>query len=303
MQLIYISIRPDAFEKTLHYIKHFFQFPISNILVFCPKDLMEQYNNIEDVTAIDEIDLLGSRADDFFKTNDHAAKNYLLRSSLAYHPLVEEHFIMCDDDNRPISNIPLEFYYQDGKYHSYYYTMLYHWFNIIFNKKGYSSFDVSLFNELELFRELGFPLYAFQSHMPQIINKAIHKEAIEFFQPFIEERNICLSEWGTYFNYGLKMHPEKFHAPKVFPVIGWPQKVSRDWAWSVVPESIYFENFYETSYEDGGLFEHLSPDFDPSTVDKMTSEKIKIYLADASARVKGNILIREDMEELIRKYQ
>ena len=289
VQLIYISIRPNAFKDSLEFIQYHFKFSYE-VIVFCPGNLIPSYEGVSNVTVIDEKDLLNNKWEEFTNTNDHAEKNYLLRSQLAFHDAVNEEFIISDDDYRPLRDISIEYFLDEGKYRSYYFMMLNEWFNQIYPKPKHNPYDTAHFNELVLFRKLGLPLYAFSSHMPQMFNKEILKESVEFFEQHLNEY-VPLEEWNTYFNYGLKFHPDKFHNPQVFTSLCWPRFPMQGWDWpsTSFPKRFDFENFYMENYVKGGYFSALPNKLNPERNADINKNKINIY----SALIKRNITKKE----------
>jgi hypothetical protein len=274
VQIVYISDRPSMLRETLAYVAAFMPF-INDRLVVCPSRLKGEFQRVGGVVTIAEEDVLGSQASGRDLWPDHAARNYFLRTRLAWLADVAEEFIMADDDYRPLKRIEPTYYKSDAKHQPYFFYTAERWLSVIHRRRP-TSFDVGIANTAEQLRAHDLGTLLFSSHMPQIIFRDVFRESAEFFAE-AAVRAGSLTEWETYFNFALARSPERFHPPKPFAVLGWPDRPH--WPWWVRPPEFNFENFYEGAYGDGGLFAGLPTGYDPQSHAGVTAEKIRRYLA------------------------
>ena len=267
MQIVYISNRRDISRETLVYVENLMPF-ITEAVFVCPGSQVKdfQFNSPIPVRVIDEAFVLGRRLKRFQDSRDHQFKNCLLRLSLAQVADIHDEFIMSDDDNRPMMEIPLSFYKSSNKYFAYYYYDLKQW------SARESDYDVGQHKTFEILEDKGYSTLSYSSHMPQIINKNLLGEVVRAFQDSLD-KGAPLDEWSAYFNYGQTVCPERFHPPKPFQTLCWPAFPS-DWNYHVRPDGFSFENFYPVLYENNLLFSDLPTCFDGSCHPEITREKI-----------------------------
>ncbi len=248
MQIVYLSNRPEILNDTLKQVSLFMPF-IKDVIVICPKNLKNEFtaNNQISLSFIEEEDLYSKLS---YKTrNDHQSINYSLRSMAIKSDLIEESFIMSDDDARPIRPISLELFKQDNKYANYFFYDLEEWHYHM------TDFDKGQQNTFALLKYYGLPTLGYAAHMPQIISKKIYIEAFESFGNFSKKYSIC--EWTSYFNYGIKKYPDRFLTPAIYRTLCWP-KLPGNWPLFVQPIHYNFENYYPDLYKSDGVFEGLS---------------------------------------------
>jgi len=180
------------------------------------------------------------------KDLDHSSLNYLIRSEVIrkYNGLDKE-FIMSDDDFRPLVKMTESEFKSDNKYRSYYFYELNAWKHVA------TDFDLCLKHSKESLAASDMPTLAYASHMPQIINKEIFLESVDFFKSRASEVSLC--EWTTYFNYAHAKYPDLFHEAEPYANISWPD-YPNIWPEYVSPQKPKFENYYEHLYNKGDLF-------------------------------------------------
>lgn len=114
-QMVILSARAEDFLRSLSFIEHFMPF-IKEIVLCCP-DAMEAevkaaYGGRLYIHYLtDSLVLAGAPL-----PKDHAARNIFLRAKAIEHAIIDEVFLMGDDDYRPLQEISKEMYVADGKY-------------------------------------------------------------------------------------------------------------------------------------------------------------------------------------------
>ncbi len=253
---------------------------IKEFLIFCPQNMVNDFSAIEGARVIDEESILADYKSIIESSNDHAVTNLLLRIGVIQSEYVNQHFIMSDDDYRPLVHIDPEYYLSEGKYNSFYFYDTKKWMSWAPKRKLLKmtdSYSDAQFNCYQLLKKHKMPTLQYSSHMPQIINRDIFREMSDYFMADILEIK-KLEEWNLYFNYAQKFHSDKFHSPQVFRTMCWPQDPSH-WPWHVVPERFDFENYYSSNYTERGYFNQLSTKYDPKTHWQDTLEKVRRYSA------------------------
>ena len=303
MQVVFISNRPRLLAETAPYFVAFMPF-VDEYVVFCPRDQIGEFRSLaRSLVVHDENELLDR---DSAPDPDHQKRNYLLRGGLARHPAVRPVFLMSDDDYRPIVPIAESYYLSGGKHQPYYFYTLAAWEEMLAKVRRRTSYDLGNLNVHRLLRRLNFSTILFSAHMPQIIDKTILQAAVDEFSGYLDEYG-SLTEWETYFNFGLDRFSELFHAPRPFNVLGWPARPH--WPWHVRPGSFDFENYSESSYTAGGVFFGLPDKFDPDTHGEATAEKIRRFVrlfdehaaAQAAKRIRKETGIARRLERRARR--
>lgn len=248
-QMAVLTARNEDLLKTLPYVEEYMPF-ITELLLCSPsrnkEDFFRSYTGNLNIIFVSDEELLAGRD----LPEDHSKRNFYLRCLMMRLDCLDDIFVMSDDDYRPLVPMTEEEFLSDGQYIGYYFYDLRYWEGTY---GAYSSFDKSEFRTLEFLEEHGYPTLQYASHQPQIIDKNIFKEMIVAY-PGIE--NAGYQEWCIYFNYLAKCYPEKL-LQKKYTTLGWPGALS-DWKLYVKPEQYHFENYYESLYEKGGIFEGFS---------------------------------------------
>jgi len=265
MQIVYITNRPQIFNETLLQVLQFIDF-VESAIVVCPESCCNEIIHTDriHIDILIEDDLIGNVTHEFTKA-DHQSRNYLLRAKLVDCPLVQDEFIMSDDDSRPITDIKLVHYKLRGKYRSYYFYDLSRW------KYVSTDFDHGQRVTGAILRYLDLPVLSYASHMPQIINKKIYAESVRFFEKYAMK--YPLDEWSTYFNFAHKYFVSSFCAPEAFRTLCWPDYPGT-WPYYIRPSRYLFENYYPHMYSVDALFEGLSPCPKREEIAQETIEKI-----------------------------
>lgn len=268
MQIVYISNRAQVARETLVYVENLMPF-ITEAVFVCPGSQVRdfQLKSRISVRVIDEENVLGKDFGRFQKARDHQFRNCLIRFSLASLADIDDEFIMSDDDNRPLVEIPLSFFKSTNRYFGYYYYDLKKW------RACETDYDRGQHETCRILESKGYDTLSYSSHMPQMIHKGLLAEIAEVFRDSLD-RGAPLDEWSAYFNYGQKMHPELFHPPEPFKTLCWPPFPS-DWGYDVRPNAFFFENFYPMLYKNNLIFSGLPTRFDETSDKKITTEKIR----------------------------
>ena len=167
--------------------------------------------------------------------------------------LIDDVFIMADDDYRPLHLIDQDVFIKNGKFCGYYCYHLQNWKG---DQNHYSSFDHCMFRTRQFLQEQGYSTWMYESHMPQAIDKRIYQEILEK-HPDIETKGY--SEWSIFFNYVNTIYPGQVENLP-FVVMSWPGSCGA-WDLEVFPKEYIFENYYRELYEPGEIFEQYSKDY------------------------------------------
>ncbi len=272
MQIVYITNRVHMARETLVYVENLMPFVTEAVFV-CPGSQVEDFHfkSRISVRVIDEVKVLGKDLRRFREAGDHQFKNCLLRFSLAHVKDIDDEFIMSDDDNRPLVEIPLSFFKSSGRYSGYYYYDLKKW------SARETDYDRGQHETCGILEDKGYEIFSYSSHMPQIINKGFLAEAARVFQDSLDQ-GAPLDEWSAYFNFGQNVYPERFHPPMPFKTLCWPPFPS-DWDLHVRPDEFCFENYYPILYESNSIFSDLSTGFDETSHVEIANEKIRRRMA------------------------
>lgn len=267
-QMVMLSSRAENFIQTLPFIENFMTY-IEEIVLCCPDSMKheveEAYEGKLEIRFLTDSETLAGT----HLPEDHSKRNFYLRCMAMKSRLLDDTFIMSDDDYRPMFPIGKEVFYHNGKYMGYYFYMLAEWKGTGGNP---TSFDNCMFRTYEFLREGKYPCYQFAAHMPQIINRNVYLEMLDRYP---EIKTEGLDEWSTYFNYMLKNYPEDIEI-RPYMTIMWPGN-SSDWQMTVRPEKYIFENYYSEHYDKGGIFEGFSREWKESVCEE-NLRKIVLYM-------------------------
>lgn len=250
-QIVFLSARPAPILATLPHIETFMPF-ITELVVCCPDDMAEymhtNYKGRLKLTTITDGELLAGNE----LPPDHSTRNFFLRCLAMQLEHLDDEFIMCDDDYRPLKPIDEEVFYKDGKYRGYYFADINTWH---YNIPRLFSYDYCHFRTLKFLKNNGYPTLQYSSHQPQVINKKWYQELIKKYPDIIHKG---YDEWSTYFNYCSAEHPEQYEAVP-YVTLSWPNIGGEN---KGVNQSDYlFENFYEDNYMLGRPFHKFSKSF------------------------------------------
>lgn len=267
-QMVILSARDDMLLETIPYIEGFMPF-IKEIVICCPDFTVEKLKNaykgrLELKFLTDSMVLNGRKLPD-----DHACRNLFLRCMAFQNDMIDDAFIMSDDDYRPLHMIDSDVFVKNGKYQAYYCYDLKDW-------KGTAgaptSYDISMFKTSEFLRENQYPGKQYSSHQPQAVDKRIFLEMLEKHKG-IETTGYC--DWSTYFNFAQYYYPDLYDAVP-YVSMSWPGAPT-DWNMQYIPNKFVFENFYPEQYAQGELFAGFSTEYGEHTVSENV-QKVMLYM-------------------------
>ena len=262
-QLFIITIRISDFIETIKYYELFMPY-ITKVLIITQQKLIKDFKNSYKGKLTLEFISDEELMPNFIK--DHLKRNFYLRTKALNSSKLDNQFIMADDDNRPIKNIPKTYFTENGKDKLYYfYTDISNWAG---SKEGIpSSFDLGQYSAYNFIKKHNWTKYMFASHEPQIIRKKIYLKALKEFP---DAYDIPIDEWTFYGNYVMKYYSKHFIFLK-FTTLLWPE-MPTDWLMEFLPDKIYFENYYHDPYKEGRIFYNISNEMNEN-IDIDTFEK------------------------------
>ena len=251
-QLVCLTARNDDILASLPFIEAFMPF-IEELVLCCPDrnvdEIRKRYKGRLTLQFLTDSEVLSGRK----LPDDHGTRNFFLRALALRHPVIDDVFIMTDDDYRPLRTITPEVFVRDGVYNAYYCYDLKEWTGAYPNL---TSFDQQQHRTLAFLQEHHYPTMMYASHQMQVIDKALYNEMTELYADHID-KGLC--EWAMYFNYAVSKYPERFRCLP-YVSMGWPGYIT-DWKLWVQPEDFLFENHYSALYEDGQVFAGLHEEF------------------------------------------
>ncbi len=270
-QMYMITAREDDLLTTLPFFEHFMPF-IREVVIGCPERLVsvirnKYQGNLKLSFLTDEVLLNGQPI-----PKDHQIRNFLLRSLAIQQPIIDDVFIMADDDNRPLRTIPVETFIKDGKFKLYYCNEdVRTWQPYI---GGATSYDKGIRNTAGFLQKNELSYRQYSSHAPQIICKRIFTEALQVYP---EVLGSAIDEWSFYGNYAMTYYQDFFDSVP-YVTMCWPA-MSTDWKVTVPPKEYLFENFYEVLYQEGGVFQGFSTVYHDGILEE-NIRKIQLRLAE-----------------------
>ncbi len=258
-QMVCLTARNDDILATLPFIERFMPF-IEELVLCCPDknvdEVKSRYKGRLSLQFLTDSQILDGRK----LPEDHGTRNFFLRALALKNPVIDDVFLMTDDDYRPLRTITPEVFVKDGVYNAYYCYDLAQW------KGAYpelTSFDRQQHRTLALLQAHHYPTLMYASHQMQIIDKALYNEMTDRFADYID-KGVC--EWAMYFNYAVSRYPQRFRCLP-YVSMGWPGNIT-DWKLMVQPADFLFENHYSVLYEEGQVFAGLHEDFGDWTVEE-----------------------------------
>lgn len=256
LQFVFISIDLEKCIKTINKIDQYISF-VKEYIIVTRKNMVSDFskiNTLHKLYVVDENIILGKYAKGF-ASRDHQSKNWILRSSLVKLDILDNVFVMLDDDNQPFKEVFMENFICNGRYNGYYYYDLLAW------KERITEYDEGQnFTKIILDKD-GYELLSYSSHRPQIIDKRIWQEVIDKY--FDIGLTMPIDEWSVYFNYAVSNYPMLFNK-KVFDTLNWPGNYS-DWGLKYIPTEYNFNNYYpenDTYLSDNQLVSSKKQSFD-----------------------------------------
>ena len=244
-QLVLLTARFEDAQSLLPYIDKYEPF-IEKVLLLCPDSLAARRGELDGgrlkLEFLSDSEILAGHP----LPEDHAKRNLYLRCLAMKSPLIDDVFIMSDDDYRPMTTIHREVFVDEDTYKGYYSYDLRNWLG---SSSAFTSFDKAVFAAVEFLQANGYPTKQYASHMPQIYEKAIFLDMLAE-HPGIETEGYL--DWDIYFNYLQAKHPDLLDV-KPYVAMCWPGAPT-DWPLYVKPPEYLFENHYSSLYGDGKIF-------------------------------------------------
>ncbi|MBR1592678.1 MAG: glycosyltransferase family 4 protein [Ruminococcus sp.] len=292
-QMVCLTARNEDILSTLPYIEKFM--PFIKEMVLCTPDknadeLKELYKGRLEIKFLTDSEILNGNS----LPDDHSTRNFFLRCLAMKNPVIDDVFIMTDDDYRPLRTIRQEDFVRDGKYLAYYCYDLNEWQGTYGNP---TSFDVSMKKSREFLGNNNYPTMMYSSHQPQVIDKRIFNEMTEKY-PDIISQGLC--EWCSYFNYGIGTYPDMYMTVP-YVSMGWPGARS-DWDIYVKPKEFLFENHYSVLYEKGRVFYGLSEELNENTAEE-NQIKILRYSEELNKQLIGREVYNSYCEGYLLQYR
>ncbi|MBR4361685.1 MAG: glycosyltransferase family 4 protein [Ruminococcus sp.] len=276
-QLVCLTARNDDMLATLPFIEEFMPF-ITEMVLCCPDknvaELKERYHGRLELKFLTDSQILNGEP----LPEDHSTRNLFLRCLAMRDPVIDDVFIMTDDDYRPLRTLTIDDFIEDGCYKAFYCYDLNEWRGT-YGKP--TSFDISMRKTRKFLRDNGYPTMMYSSHQMQMIDKRIFNEMTAKY-PALQTSGCC--EWSTYFNYGLKTYPDMFK-PVPYVTMGWPGARS-DWDVFVQPTEFLFENHYKALYEEGRVFAGTRDDFHENVAEE-NQRKIMLFTAELQKQMES----------------
>jgi hypothetical protein len=244
VQIVYLSARPALLAGTIESIRAHLGF-IKKVLVVVPQRLRSEVEQL-DVGVLTDEDLLGGTS-----PTDHQRRNWALRSALAQNSVVDDVFLMSDDDSRPLVDLEETSFVREGRFRRYTFGWLDDW------PHRSTSFDLGQQTTRQILGLYGFPRQAYASHMPQVVVKSLLAELAELMSKASKHGPLC--EWTSYFNVMPTIYPDRFHQPEPYVTLGWPENLA-SWQPTIEPGAFLFENYFREHYLQGAVFGDIGPD-------------------------------------------
>lgn len=292
-QMVILSARENDLCATLPFIEHFMPF-IKELILCCPDEMKERFLNIYTGNLKVQIITDSMLLQESQLPEDHQERNFYLRSLAMKREELDPIFIMSDDDYRPLEKIEEEFFVKEGVYQAYYCHSLRSWKGTAGNQ---TSYDLGMFKTLGFLEAHNYPVFQYSSHMPQVIDKNKYQEFL-LLHNGIEYMGI--DEWSGYFNWLQSAYPE-IVSPVPYATMGWPGAFT-DWKVEIPPQRYMFENFYESLYQKGGVFEGFSPKF-IEDIESENEQKKKIFAMQQERFVQYEEVFNKYIQEYKSKYR
>ncbi len=288
-QLVLLTARFEDAQTLLPYINRLMPF-IEEVLLICPDELAARGAELEGgrlrLSFLSDSEILDGQP----LPEDHAKRNFYLRCLAMKSDLLDDVFIMSDDDYRPMTTITRDVFVDENHYKGYYSYDLRKWLG---STSGFSSFDKAVFAEREFLRENGYPMKQYACHMPQIIDKSIFLEMLAA-HPGMETKGYL--DWDVYFNFLQAQYPSLL---EVLPHVAlcWPGAPT-DWPVRVKQPRYLYENHYAHLYGEKGLFAGI-----PDTLDGDYEENCRKKIARYDAKIVQFMGWQRQFDDYTRLYE
>jgi len=263
MQIFYLSNRPQVFSQTWAYVSHHMPW-ITEAVVVAPAATHPRFDANVSVRLVDESELSGMSTSELGSL-DHVQRNVTLRRAAVAADLLDDTFLLSDDDYRPMKPVPQSFFIGPAGDVGYYFHDLPSW------PGDSTDYDAAQHVTSEVLGYLGAPRRAYGSHMPQLIRRDIWDAAFRHFDELRDDQ--LVDEWSLYFNIGQWQFPDRFDEPRPYETMCWPPRLHEFAMW-IRPPAYSFENFYPEFYEAENLFHGIPLGLDVSNVGRHSVEKL-----------------------------
>lgn len=280
MQIFYISNRPDIFKGTLVQVSRLMPF-IDRVLVVAPGRLRYDFRTPASPLPLEFVAEESLLAASVINGLDHQRRNFQLRAAAMHKALLDDVFLMSDDDARPMRPVAESEYRDQGRFHRYYFFDLAEW------PHGRTDFDIGQGATYTLLHYFGLPHLSYAAHMPQIIDRPLFLRMWEQMGGHLAAYPVC--EWSTYFNFAAAAVPEAFHQPRAFRTFCWPD-FPATWLHMTPADGYLFENYSPWLYEAGELFHGLQECPGLEELDRVNLEKLMRWNRAGVARIENRLV-------------
>ena len=161
---------------------------------------------------------------------DHTARNTWLRRMLYRQDCIEANFLASDEDYIALRPLEPTYYVADGVHSAFYFREnVATWLG---GSPRLNPFDYGIRNTWQLLHNAIFPVRAFSSHMPQVINKALCNS---IFDRFVNATGPPYDEWSLYFNVAAYLYRNHFDL-RPYSTLAWPMRTG-DWFPEIEPKN------------------------------------------------------------------
>ena len=288
-QMVLLTARFEDAQSLLPYIDRFMPF-IERVLLLCPDALAARRDELNGgrlrLSFLCDSEILAGEP----LPEDHAKRNFFLRCRAMRSDMIDDVFIMSDDDYRPMTTIGKEVFVDESSYKGYYSYDLRKWLGAAC---AFTSFDKAVLAERKFLQANGYPTRQYASHQPQVIEKAIFLDMLAD-HPGMETQGYL--DWDVYFNYLQAKHPSLLEV-KPYVAMSWPG-AGTDWPIYVKPPQYLFENHYRGMYEGKRIFADI-PDVLDENYEENCRKKIERFDAHIEKYTEWNRAFKayEDLYE------
>ena len=257
-QMVMLTARTEDLLNTMPFIEAYMPF-VEEIVICCPDKVVDSMRdgykgNVKMIFMPDSKVLAGRPLPE-----DHTPRNFFLRCLLMQQDVIDDVFIMSDDDYRPLFPITQEVFFDGDKYRGNYFYEMHEWRGC---QGALTSFDRGVHKTLKFCEGNKYPTMQFNSHIPQAIEKAVFVEMVKYHEGM---EMMGFDEWSMYFNYLMAHYPNKVSFCE-YRTLNWPGSVT-DWTMYCQPGEFVFENYYSYVYSSRGLFAGMRPEYNEQTLE------------------------------------
>ena len=285
-QMVILTARVDDIRRTLPFVDAFMPY-IEEVVLCCPDFFLgikeEIYQGRLKLSLLTDSELLAGEP----LPVDHRHRNFYLRSLAVQSDKLDEVFIMSDDDYRPLFEVPKNFWVGNGKYKAYYMFDLCNWLG---PHEKLFSYDYGQITAGEFLANMNYPTRMYGCHMPQVIDRGIYREMLDTW-PEIRKAEIG-DEWSLYFNFLSGRYPGLVENLS-YCTLAWPMRPD-GYMLGHEQQNYMFENFYDSSYDENGLFNGFPKDF---------TEDEKDYNIAKIKRFENEMKLVQKRQEVYEEYK